>query len=169
MAKEAINSIEKDEAVIIHHGHTLKRFRNAKRLKQLAVAKAVFGEDGQQSKIARLENTAVIKDDILQKFADYYNVNIEILKNMEQDPIQNIVNNTFENGSVNNINQGNLEEGSVNNLGSGDQIVNNPLEEVLKLTKEKDALLQQIIEKDQEREKQLLKALELALGKIEKK
>ena len=161
MAKETINSTEKEEAGIIHQGHTLKRFCNTKRLKQLAVAKAVFGEDGQQSKIDRLENIAVIKDDILQKFADYYNVNIEILKNIEEDIAQKIVNNTYENGSISNT----FEAGST----CGDQIVNNPLEEVIKLTKEKDALLQQIIEKDQEREKQPLRALELALGKIEKR
>ncbi|MDR0659387.1 MAG: hypothetical protein LBG19_00995 [Prevotellaceae bacterium] len=114
--------------------------------------------------IARLEATTVIKDDILQKFAHYFNVNIDILKNMEEDIAQKIVNNTYESGSINNT----FEDGSTSNIhqGEGDQVVNNPLEEVIKLTKEKDALLQQIIEKDQEREKQLLKALELALGKI---
>lgn len=65
-------------------------------------------------------------------------------------------NNTYENGSVNSINQDStFEDGSVSQ-----QHIHNPLDEVLKLCKEKESLYEQMLKNEQERNSYLIKLFE---------
>lgn len=163
LEEEGIEGVEGE----IHHGETLKRLRDAATpsgeppLKQATVASDVLGDIKYQPTVARLEKMRTIKDEILQKFADYYKIPLHILKNIKVDPVRNIVHNTnkFENGSIGNITQGNLEDGSINNLGSGNQIIN-PLDDYKQACDARDTMFMKLLEKEQERSDKFYKLIE---------
>ena len=110
-----------------HHGHAIKRFRHTLGIKQEALA-AEMGLS--QALISTYEQRKVLNDDVIERFAKALNVAPELIKELEEDPVTLIIeNNTFEEGSIANIS--NVSEGN------NSTITNNPLEQILELSKEK--------------------------------
>jgi len=121
-----------------HHGHAVKRYRHTLGIKQEALA-ADMGIS--QALVSFYEQKKVIEDDMIGKFAKALNVAPELIKELEEDPVTVIIeNNTFEKGSSN--------IGKVD----GDHIINNnPIEQILELCKEKQALYERIAELEKEK------------------
>lgn len=141
---------ETAEKTKVHHGRNLKTIRETRGHKQEYVAKELGYS---QPNIAKLEATEVIPDETLHQFATLYKVDLSLIKNMHIDPDKisiTVQNNTFEEGSKNNV----------GNHDSDHDNVYNPVEEILKLTKEKEELYQQLIKKEQERADKFCKLFE---------
>lgn len=133
-----------------HHGHAVKRFRTTLGKKQEALA-ADMGIS--QTLVSFYEKKQVIEDDMIDKFAKALNVAPELIKELEEDSVTLIIeNNTFEEGSIANIS--NISKGNNNT------IPNNPIEQMLELTKEKTTLYERMLELEKEKNallEQLLK------------
>ncbi len=143
----------------VHHGRNIMRLREGfNRMTQDALGQCVGYS---QSQISKLEDLEHIEDDVLVKFAKLFGYTLEDIRDNEVTLVakpMTVNNNTFEDGSVSSV--GNtFENGSTNNLVSGDQI-NNPLDEVLKLCKEKETLFEQMLKNEQERNTYLIKLFE---------
>ncbi len=124
-----------------HHGHAVKRLRQTLGIKQGALA-ADMGLS--QQTISTYEQKPVIEDEILEKFAKALDVSIELIKDLEEDPITiTIENNTFENKDGNNIAY--LENDySTNTYNPVDKIIE-LCEKLLEADKEKIALLEKLL------------------------
>ncbi|GET35182.1 transcriptional regulator [Prolixibacter bellariivorans] len=129
-----------------HHGHAIKRIRRTLGVKQEALASDLGLS---QAQISTYEHKKVIDDGMIEKFAKALNVAPEFIKELEEDPVTVIIeNNTFEKGSSN--------IGKVD----GDHIINNnPIEQILELSKEKTALYERIVELEKEKSALLEKLL----------
>jgi transcriptional regulator with XRE-family HTH domain len=128
-----------------HHGHAIKRFRHTLGIKQEALA-AEMGLS--QALISTYEQRKVLNDDVIERFAKALNVAPELIKDLEEDPVTVIIeNNTFEKGN--------------NNVGyvTGNTITNNPLEQILELSKEKTVLYERMLELEKEKSALLEKLL----------
>ncbi|OJV87432.1 MAG: hypothetical protein BGO34_10135 [Bacteroidia bacterium 44-10] len=115
-----------------HHGHAVKRFRTTLGKKQEVLA-ADMGIS--QTLVSFYEKKQVIEDEMIDKFAKALNVAPELIKELEEDPVTVIIeNNTFEKGN--------------NNVGyvTDNTITNNPIEQILELTKEKTTLFERMLE-----------------------
>ena len=133
-----------------HHGHAIKRFRHTLGIKQEALA-AEMGLS--QALISTYEQRKILNDDVIERFAKALNVAPELIKDLEEDPVTLIIeNNTFEEGSIANIS--NVSEGN------NSTITNNPLEQILELSKEKTALYERMLELEKEKSALLEKLLE---------
>jgi len=143
----------------VHQGHTLKRLREIWGYKQEYVALMLFKDESQQPKIARIEQKEVIDDETLTLFANLYKVDIQVIKKLEEDPGKMVFeNNTFdlENGNIAIGNEDVVEKDIL-----GDNAVQNinPLEEVLKLGKEKEALYERMLHDNQQLIEELRKRI----------
>lgn len=138
----------------VHHGHTIKRLRISKGLRQQELAPEVGLS---QQSISNYEKKRVIEDAILSRFAKYFNVPLEDLKEMEEDhPSFLIENNVFETsgGSIANPNLGYTEVENSNTT------VNNNLDEkITQLYEDKIALLNSLLKEEKEKVKLLEKEL----------
>ncbi len=129
-----------------HHGHAVKRLRTTLGKKQEALA-ADMGIS--QALVSFYEKKQVIEDDMIDKFAKALNVAPELIKELEEDPVTVIIeNNTFEKGN--------------NNVGyvTDNTITNDPIEQILALSKEKTVLYERMLELEKEKSallEQLLK------------
>lgn len=126
-----------------HHGHAVKRFRHTLGIKQDALA-IELGIS--QAMISMYESKEVIEDDMIEKFAKVLGVAPQIIKDLEEDPVTVIVeNNTFEKGSVGNI----APYSDIANENFGNTY--NPVEEIIKLSQEKQALYERMLKLEQEK------------------
>ncbi len=115
-----------------------------------------------QQRISQLESQQTISDDVLQKFADYYGLALEDIRDNEVElkvaPV--VINNTFNDNSSA-TNSGYIAHDQNNTY-------NNPLEEVLKISQEKEELYQKIAQKEEEKVTLLLKHVEQLEKRLEK-
>ena len=128
-----------------HHGHAIKRIRHTLGIKQDALA---IDLGISQAQISAYEQKKVIENDMIEKFAKALNVVPEFIKELEEDPVTVIIeNNTFEKGN--------------NNVGyvADNTITNNPIEQILELSKEKQALYERMLELEKEKNALLEKLL----------
>ncbi|NDV77666.1 helix-turn-helix domain-containing protein [Dysgonomonas sp. 511] len=142
--------MENNEAIEnnTHHGHAMKRIRKALGMKQEVMAEKLGVG---QASVSRLEQRREIDDETLEQIAKALDVSTKVLKEMQEDPVTVIIeNNTFEEGSVGNL-------GAYNNNESN--ITNNPIEEILKLTQEKQELYERLLALEKERSTMLAKIL----------
>lgn len=127
-----------------HHGHAIKRLRNAMGIKQDALAIDMGISQGQ---ISAYEQRKDIDDDTIKKFAKVLNVAPELIKELEEDPVTVIIeNNTLENG----------------NIVAGNNIENfnpDPVDRIIELAKEKTALYERMLELEKEKNALLEKLL----------
>lgn len=130
----------------IHHGHAVKRIRHTLGIKQEVLAD-MMGTT--QARISNSEQKKVLEDEMIDKFAQALNVAPEFIKELEEDPVTFIIeNNTFEKGN-NNV-----------SYVTDNTITNNPIEEILELSKEKTILYERMLELEKEKNallEQLLK------------
>lgn len=129
----------------IHVGHNIKRYREMFRIKQLSMAKDL-GPDWTQKKVSRLEEKEVIDKELLEQVAKILNIPMEKLEN--QDAEQEVVNiqNNYEGsnpGATNIASSQTYENCTINPL---DKIVE-LYERLLAVEKEKNYLLQQLLDK----------------------
>lgn len=136
--EEIMEGIEEKEMpkLNVHHGHNIYRTRKSLDMKQEVLAQTLRLS---QPMVSRYENTRVIDDAMLVRFADALNVPVKFLKNMEDDAqtvvFENITNNENA-GALANIGYTNTDniDNSVNN--------NNPIDKITelyeRLLKEKD-------------------------------
>ncbi len=100
-----------------HHGHAVKRIRHTLGIKQDALA-ADIGIS--QTMISRYEQKKVIEDDVIEKIAKALNISSEFIKEMEEDPVTIII----ENSNIEN------NTGAAGYYIAGDNINNNPMEKI---------------------------------------
>ena len=142
----------------VHHGRNIMRLREAfNRMTQETLGQCVGYS---QSQISKYEDSEHIDDDVLIKFANLFGYTLEDIRDNEVALIakpMTVNNNTFEEGSKNTV--ANTFEDSSTNV-TGDQHIHNPLDEVLKLCKEKESLYEQMLKNEQERNSYLIKLFE---------
>lgn len=149
--------MESNEAIEnnTHHGHAMKRIRKALGMKQEVMAEKLGVG---QASVSRLEQQREIDSETLEKIAKALDISVNVLREMQEDPVTIIIeNNTFEDGSIGNI-QPNSENENVGNI-------NNPIEEILKLTQEKQELYERLLALEKERSQMLEKMLNEQEGK----
>lgn len=124
-----------------HHGHAIKRFRHTLGIKQDTLA-AELGIS--QTLVSNYEQKTVIEDDMIEKFAKALSISPALIKELEEDPVTVIVeNNTFEQGCIGNI-------AAYNNIERLENI-NNPIEQIMELCKEKQELYERMLELEKEK------------------
>lgn len=126
-----------------HHGHAVKRFRRSAGMKQETLA-AELGVC--QATISLYESKKEIDDQMLEKFAKALGVSVDMIKELEEDPVTIIIeNNTITNENNEKVtNAGYLEDNSVNHFNPVDKIVE-LCEKILAADKEKIALLEKLL------------------------
>lgn len=128
-----------------HHGHAIKRYRHTLKIKQDALA-ATMGIS--QALVSFYEQKKEIENDMIEKFAKALNITPELIRELEEDPVTVIIeNNTFEKGN--------------NNVGyvTDNVITNNPVDQIMELCKEKQALYERMLELEKEKNALLEKLL----------
>ena len=135
--------IQEKTAKNTHHGHSIKRYRHTLGIKQETLATDMGIS---QALVSFYEQKKVIEDDMIDKFAKALNVAPKLIKELEEDPVTFIIeNNTFEAG---------------NNIGCDNTVnINNPIEQILELNKEKQALYERMLELEKEKNALLEKLL----------
>lgn len=128
------------------HGHNMKRFREAMGIKQDTLARDL---NVSQQTISRLEGKKEFDDETLQRVAKALNISPQLIEELEEDPVNVVIeNNTFENGSNNNINGDNNDS---NRHYSGQDVIalckeNASLyERMLAIERERIALLEELL------------------------
>lgn len=129
------------------HGHNMKRFREAMGIKQDTLARDL---NVSQQTISRLEGKKEFDDETLQRVAKALNISPQLIEELEEDPVNVVIeNNTFENGSNNNINGDNND--SNRHYYSGQDVIalckeNASLyERMLAIERERIALLEELL------------------------
>jgi len=129
-----------------HHGHAIKRLRKSLGIKQIALA---IDMGISQQSVSTYEGRSMIEDEMLNRFATVLNVTPDLIKGLEEDPIKIIIeNNNFENGSIN-----------IGMVDGNNIINNNPIKEILELSREKETLYDRIFELEKEKNELLEKLL----------
>ncbi|MDF2931331.1 MAG: family transcriptional regulator [Chryseobacterium sp.] len=119
----------------IHQGRNVKRFREMLGIKQEALA-FDLGEEWNQKKISMLEQKDVIEDDLLQAISTALKIPIEAFQNFDEELAVNVIANTFGDHSI--------------GFQRNDNPTFHPVEQILKLHKEKIALYERMLkEKDE--------------------
>lgn len=128
-----------------HHGHAVKRLRQTLGIKQGALATDLGLS---QQAISTYEQKKEIEHEMLQRFAKVLHVSVELIRDLEEDPVTIIIeNNTFEKGSIANV------------VGNNTNNYNNPIEQIIELNKEKQALYERMLELEKEKNSWLQKFL----------
>lgn len=110
----------------IHQGNNVKRVRLSKGMKQFTLGE-LCGMP--QQSVSEYEKKQVIDKSVLERFAKALDVSVELLQNMEMDPVSVIIeNNNFEKGSIGNI----MPYGENENVGN----IYNPIDQLVDLFKE---------------------------------
>lgn len=137
-----METVEKKEKNI-HHGHNVRKLREASGMSQLELSEKAFMS---QQTVSRYERSALIEDDILNKFAKALDVPVTMLKGMAEDAVTFIVkNNTFGDYSIgcNYVNEDNSTK------------TYNPLDKIIELSDEKTELYERMLELEREHGKVL--------------
>ena len=128
-----------------HHGHAIKRLRDTLGIKQDALAKDLGIS---QVMVSKYEAKKVIEDEMLEKIAKVLNVNPQLIKELEEDPITVIIENNSSNtfGDNDSVNQSCYfgDDNSVMNINPVDKIVE-LCEKLLEKDQEKIALLEKLL------------------------
>ena len=85
----------------LHIGRKISRIRELRGMKQESLA-AELGIS--QQAVSKIEQSAEVEDEVLQKIASALGVQIDGLKKFNEDSIFQIINNTFTDSSSNNNN-----------------------------------------------------------------
>lgn len=126
-----------------HHGHAIKRLRQALGIKQEKIAMEIGVT---QQAISAYERRSVLEDDILNKIAKSLGVTPQLIKDLDVDPVTIVIeNNTFENNhKVSNIGNYSVIDNSTNQFNPVDRIME-LCEKILKAEQEKIVLLKKLL------------------------
>lgn len=130
----------------VHQGRNVRRLREAKGYKQEALGVVL---NLSQSGVARLEQRQNIDEDTLLKIGEVLEVPVDIIKQLEEDPARVVFDHpTFAEGSTN----------IVGNDTIGNQY-NNPIDRIIELSNEKEALFERLLQLEQQRNAELRQEL----------
>lgn len=136
----------------VHQGANVRKIRQLLGMKQESLAE-MLGTT--QQVLSRIEQRKVIADTTLIKIAGILNVSPKIIQGLEENPLSVIIeNNTFEGGSSN-YNTGIIENDQNNE--NNQQI--HPLDKVLELSKETNALYERMLTLEKEKSELLERLL----------
>ena len=125
-----------------HHGHAIKRYRSTLGIKQEALASDMGIS---QALVSFYEQKKVIEDDVINKFAKALNIAPEFIKELEEDPVTIIIeNSSVDKGSI---------VAHVNNFNC------DSIDRIIELSKEKTALYERMLELEKEKNALLEKLL----------
>ncbi len=130
-----------------HHGHAIKRYRHTLGIKQEALATDMGIS---QALVSFYEQKKVIDDDMIDNFAKALNVAPELIKELEEDPVTIIIeNSSFDKGSI------------IAHIAENNTIHNNPdpVDRIIELANEKTALYERMLELEKEKNALLEKLL----------
>lgn len=125
-----------------HHGQNIRRLRDFRGIKQLEFAKAM-GEDYDQKKISAMENKEELDEETLAKAAKALGVTPDVIQNLEPDKGNYF--NTF-NGPINGGSFGHPTYCTLN-FNPIDKIAD-LYDELLKSEREKNLLLERLLENE---------------------
>jgi len=127
----------------VHEGRNVKRFREMLGIKQEALAHQL-GEEWSQKRVSLLESKETIEPDLLSQVAKALNVPEEAIKTFSEEAAINIISSTLHN---------------TNGLVNYNPIFTfNPIEKIVELYDEKIALMERLLQNEQEKV-ELLKGL----------
>jgi transcriptional regulator with XRE-family HTH domain len=133
----------------IHHGRNVKRFRELLGIKQEAFAYDM-GEDWNQKKVSLLESKEKIDDELLEQVAKQLKVPAEAIKNFDEEAAIVNIQNNYEGANSGSGTLGNAlnYQHCTFNEKFADIIEENKklYEQLLKVEREKNALLQQLLD-----------------------
>jgi transcriptional regulator with XRE-family HTH domain len=117
----------------IHHGRNVKRFREAKKIKQEMFAD-MLGEGWSQKKVSQIENSEELDAALIDQLAKALEIAPDAIKNLS-DEVMNIIQNNYNNATGVNYNC---------------TVVQNPIEKIMELQEEKTKLYEALLkEKDE--------------------
>jgi transcriptional regulator with XRE-family HTH domain len=121
----------------IHHGRNVKRFREAKKIKQEVFAD-MLGEGWSQKKVSQVENSEELDAALIDQLAKALQIAPDAIKNLSDELIINYIQNNYDNAQ----NQISGPNGQVT--------VQNPIEKIMELQDEKTKLYEALLkEKDE--------------------
>ena len=121
----------------IHYGHNIKRIREILGIKQDALATKL---NMTQQAVSDWENKAQIDDKILEKVAEELKINIEVIKNFNDELAIDILINTFKDSLTGNFSSINGQ----NTVNQKDKYIE-ILKRLLEVEREKNALLEELL------------------------
>lgn len=121
----------------LHIGRKIGRIRELKGMKQEALASALGIS---QQAVSKIEQSADVEDDALQKIASILGVPSEAIRNFSEEAVFNYFNNFHDNSSGFNYN-----------------CTFNPIDKIVELYNEKVALLERLLQAEKEKNELLSK------------
>jgi len=130
-----------DKPQRVHQGRNVKRIREFFGVKQENFAK-LLGPDWTQKRVSGLEDKETIEPELIHQVAKALNVSIEAIMNMtDEKAIQFFnTNNFFDNSS---------NQGGIGNTNS--PVTFNPLDKVMELVTKNEALYEQLLKVEREK------------------
>jgi transcriptional regulator with XRE-family HTH domain len=132
----------------IHHGRNVKRFREAKKIKQEVFAD-MLGEGWSQKKVSQIENSEELDAALIDELAKALQVSPEAIKNLSEENVINIIQHNYD-GSSNNNNGPNYNNCSIQN----------PIDKIIELQEEKTKLYEALLKEKDEKIALLQKLLD---------
>lgn len=117
----------------VHIGRKISRIREIRGIKQDYLATELGVS---QQTISKIEQSEDVEDSTLEKIASVLGVNAEAIKNFSEEFVFNIIGNTFTDSSSNNNNY---------------LCTVNPIEKIIELYNEKVALLERLLQSEQDK------------------
>ncbi|MEP6804419.1 MAG: helix-turn-helix transcriptional regulator [Flavobacterium sp.] len=124
-----------------HIGRKISRIRELRDMKQEALAQALGIS---QQTISAIENSETIDDERLIDVAKALGVSVEALKNFSDEAAISYFNNFYDNSA-----KGQILNNSCNNL------TFNPIDKLIEVYQEKEALYERLLQSEKERNEQL--------------
>jgi len=130
----------------IHHGRNVKRFREMLDIKQESFAREM-GDDWNQKRVSLLEAKEVIDEPLLEQIAAVLKVPGEAIKNFDEEAAINIIsNNTFDNCAQPASIFYNSTINPIEKLVEAMEENKKLYEELLRVEREKNGLLREMLE-----------------------
>ena len=123
-------------------GRKISRIRELKDMKQEALAQAMGTN---QQAVSILENSETIDDEKLKEVAKALRVSVEAIKNFSEEPVLNIIGNTY--------NDSNVVNGNAYNCNF------NPLDKLMESVEENKKLYERLLKSEQDKIEYLEKLL----------
>ncbi|MEX6690087.1 XRE family transcriptional regulator [Danxiaibacter flavus] len=140
----------------VHLGEKVKRVREMLGVKQDALA-IELGDDWNQKKVSMLEAKAEIEPALLEKVANALKVPKKVIENFDTEQAINVFSGTFTYHDNDNVSL----NGTVTN------IISNPMEKILELHREKEALLERSLKEKEALYERMLKEKDEMIARLE--
>jgi transcriptional regulator with XRE-family HTH domain len=131
----------------IHHGRNVKRFREAKKIKQEVFAD-MLGEGWSQKKVSQVENSEELDAALIDQLAKALEIAPDAIKNLSDELIINYIQNNYDNNH------------NVINGPNSQVTIQNPIEKIIELQEEKTKLYEALLKEKDEKIALLQKLLD---------